>query len=61
MNYLAVANMSISRTYTVAIMSISRILTGYYEWLTGAREYASSAESALLCEWCMRVVHESDA
>ena len=35
------------------------INSGYYEWLSGAREYASSAESALLHEWCMRVVHES--
>ena len=33
----------------------------YYEWLSGAREYVSSGESALLREWCMRVVHESDA
>ena len=24
-----------------------------------AREYVSSAESALLREWCMRVMHES--
>ena len=24
-----------------------------------ARECVSSAGSALLCEWCMRVVHES--
>ena len=35
------------------------INSGYYEWLRGAREYVSSAESALLCEWCMRVKHES--
>ena len=35
--------------------------SGYYEWLSGARKYVSSAESALLREWCMRVVHESDA
>ena len=28
------------------------INSGYYEWLSGA-------ESALLREWCMRVVHES--
>ena len=54
-------------------MSISRILysgyyeyfkninSGYYEWLSGARENVSSAESALLREWCMRVVHESGA
>ena len=34
---------------------------GYYEWLSGAREYVSSAESALLREWCMRVVHEGSA
>ena len=34
------------------------INSGYYEWLSGAREYVSSAESALLREWCMRVVHE---
>ena len=40
--------MSISRILTVAIMS-------------GAREYVSSAESALLREWCMRVVHKSGA
>ena len=26
-----------------------------------AREYVSSAESALLHEWCMRVVHEGSA
>ena len=26
----------------------------YYEWLSGAREYVSSEESALLREWCMR-------
>ena len=26
-----------------------------------AREYVSSAESALLREWCMRVVHEGSA
>ena len=31
------------------------IKSGYYEWLSGAREYVSSAESALLHEWCMRV------
>ena len=37
------------------------INSGYYEWLSGAREYVSSAESVLLREWCMRVVHESDA
>ena len=36
------------------------INSGYYEWLSGARECVSSAESALLREWCMRVVHESD-
>ena len=35
------------------------INSGYYEWLSGAREYVSSAESALLSEWCTRVVHES--
>ena len=34
------------------------INSGYYEWLSGALEYVSSAESALLREWCMRVVHE---
>ena len=34
------------------------INSGYYKWLSGAREYVSSYESALLCEWCMRVVHE---
>ena len=28
---------------------------------SGAREYVSSAESALLREWCTRVVHESSA
>ena len=37
------------------------INSGYYEWLSGAQEYVSSAESALLGEWGMRVVHESDA
>ena len=37
------------------------INSGYYEWLSGAREYVSSAESALLHEWCMRVVHEGRA
>ena len=37
------------------------ISSGYYEWLSGAREYVTSAESALLREWCMRVVHESEA
>ena len=37
------------------------INSGYYEWLSGRPEYVSSAESALLREWCMRVVHESDA
>ena len=37
------------------------INSGYYEWLSGAREYVRSAESALLCEWCMRVVHERSA
>ena len=31
------------------------IKSGYNEWLSGTREYMSSAESALLCEWCMRV------
>ena len=36
------------------------INSGYYG-LSGAREHVSSAESALLREWCMRVVHESDA
>ena len=35
------------------------INSGYYVWLSGAREYVSSAESALLHEWCMRVVHGS--
>ena len=35
------------------------INSGHYEWLSGAREYVSSAESALLREWYMRVVHES--
>ena len=35
--------------------------SGYYEQLSGEQEYMSSAESALLREWCMRVVHESDA
>ena len=34
------------------------INSGYYEWLSSTWEYVSSAESALLCEWCMRVVHE---
>ena len=33
----------------------NNIDTGYYEWLSSAREYVSSAESALLCEWCMSV------
>ena len=37
------------------------INSGYYEWVSGAREYVSSAESALLREWCMRVVHEGSA
>ena len=37
------------------------INSGYNEWLSGAREQVSSAESALLREWCMRVVHESGA
>ena len=37
------------------------INSGYYEWLSGARKYVSSAESALLREWCMRVVHEGRA
>ena len=37
------------------------IYSGYYEWLSGAREYVSSAESALLHEWYMRVVHEGSA
>ena len=37
------------------------IYSGYYEWLSGAQEYMSSAESALLREWCMRVVHEGSA
>ena len=35
--------------------------SGYYECLSGAREYVSRAESALLREWCMRVVHEGSA
>ena len=35
--------------------------SGYYEWLSDARKYLSSAESALLREWCMRVVHEGSA
>ena len=30
-------------------------------YVSGAREYMSSAESALLREWCMRVVYESSA
>ena len=29
------------------------INSGYYEWLSGAREYVSSVESALLSEWCI--------
>ena len=37
------------------------ISSGYYEWLSGAREYVSSAEGALLREWCMRAVHEGSA
>ena len=37
------------------------INSGYYEWLSGAREYVSSAESALLRGWCMRVVQEGSA
>ena len=37
------------------------INSGYYEWLSSAQEYMSSAESALLREWCMRVVHEGSA
>ena len=37
------------------------INSGCYEWLIGARDYVSSAESALLREWCMRVVHEGSA
>ena len=53
------------------------INSGYYEWLSGARdswvvqrvhyyvsgarEYVSSAENALLREWCMRVVYEGSA
>ena len=37
------------------------INSGYFEWLSGAREYVSTAESALLREWCMRVVHEGSA
>ena len=37
------------------------IYSGYYEWLSGAREYVSSAESALLREWCMRLVQEGSA
>ena len=54
--------MSISRLYTVAIYEyFKNINSGYYEWLSGAREYMSSAESALLREWCMRVVHEGSA
>ena len=41
-------------------MSIfNNINSDYYEWLSGAREYVSSAESALLREWCTRVMHES--
>ena len=35
--------------------------SGYDEYLSGAREYVSSAESALLREWYMRVVHEGCA
>ena len=35
------------------------INSGYCEWLSGARDYVSSAESALLREWCMAVLHES--
>ena len=40
------------------------INSGYYEWFSGARESVSSAESAILrewciCEWCTKVVHES--
>ena len=31
------------------------INSGYYEWLSGAWEYVSIAESALLREWCTRV------
>ena len=31
------------------------INSGYYEWLSGAPVYVSSAESALLREWCTRV------
>ena len=34
------------------------INSGYCEWLSGAWEYVS-AESVLLREWCMRVMHES--
>ena len=37
------------------------INSGYHEWLSGAREYVSTAESTLLPEWCMRVVHEGSA
>ena len=37
------------------------INSGYYEWLSGAREYVSSAESVLLREWYMRMVHEGSA
>ena len=37
------------------------INSGYYKWLSGAQEYVSSAESALLHEWCMRVEHEGSA
>ena len=53
--------MSISKLYTVAIEYFKNINSGYYEWLSGAQEYVSSAESALLREWCKRVVHEGSA
>ena len=36
----------------------NNINSGYYEWLSGAQKYVSSAESALLREWW---VHESGA
>ena len=35
--------------------------SGYYEWFSGARDYVSSAESALLCEWCTRVSSAENA
>ena len=43
--------------YSGYYVYFKNINSGYYEWLSGAREYVSSAESELLCEWCIRVVH----